>query len=697
MTLAENATIADTEFDTSAADTALAAPVPFPSRTEFEAALAQAGQAAGAYYDTDELVMDDAAYDALLARIRATEEAHPAWSAGALTTAVAAGASRGGDVAHSEPMLSLDNVFSAEELAAWYARLAKRLGRDVALTVEPKLDGLALAARYVDGRLTQVITRGDGATGEDVTAQVRGAAGMPEVLPEAASFEVRGECVMTSAQYAAANVQRTGVEHKAPFVNRRNAVAGSVRRIHSEFRAPLTFAAYSLHGAGASMAHSEAMAWLAGLGFTTAAGIASTTGVCTTVAEITAKVASLEAGRTGLDVEIDGAVIKADTMADRDQAGFSSRAPRWGIAYKYPADERMTKLVAIEVQIGRTGLLTPVAVLEPVFCGGTTISSATLHSFGDVATKDVRVGDMVMVKRAGEVIPRVESVVASLRPADSVPFEPPTACPNCNSAIDKSEKRWRCTQGRVCGAGRAVQFYASRDCVDIEGLGETLVTKLVEAGLVNDVADLYTLTVEQLAGLERMGKTSAANVIAQIEGSKAQPLNRVFCGLGLRYTGRSMSRRLARHFGTLAAMRAATVEQYAAVDGVGPVRAGSIVTELVEMSDLIDRLVALGVGTPDPSWVDPEAAAATDGAAPSAKPLAGLKVVVSGTVPGMSRTEAQEMVETLGGQSSGSVSAKTSLLVFGPGSGSKFAKAESLGVKTMTAEEFAALAASHAG
>lgn len=672
--------------DTAPADPrSAAAAEPFEDRAAYDDAVAAATAAAVAYYDSDTLVMDDATYDALVARIAATEAAHPDWAPSAVTAAVAAGVSAGGDVAHSAPMLSLDNVFSVEELAAWHARLVDHTGRhDVRLCVEPKLDGLAVAARYLDGTLTQVVTRGDGRTGEDVTHNAHHVAGLPARLAEPLTVEVRGEVFMTEADFEEANTNRVAAGG-APFANPRNAAAGTLRSRTRDYDAPLTFAAYQLlgHPDAEALPYDEAMAWLASLGVTTAAGLVGGHVTAEDLDGLVAAVGDLEGRRPTLGFAIDGAVIKAAAAADRDAAGTNSRAPRWAVAYKYPADSALTRLVDIALDVGRTGVITPRAVLEPVFVGGTTITSATLHNPDEVARLDVRVGDMVWVLRAGEVIPRVAGPNLELRPEGTEPWDPPSACPRCGSGIDTSEKRWRCRRGRDCNLLASLRYWCSRDCLDIEGAGDAVLERLVDAGFVRDVADLYHLGAEQLMTIERMGATSAANLLAQIEASKSQPFHRVFCGLGVRMTGRSMSRRICAAFRSMDALRAATVDELAAVEGVGPTRAATVVAELAELAPLIDRLAAAGL------------AMAADDEAVGELPLAGKTVVVSGSVPGMTRNEANEAVERLGGRASSSVSAKTHLLVAGDGAGSKRAKADKLGVPVMDAAEFAQLVDAH--
>ncbi|MFY1674602.1 NAD-dependent DNA ligase LigA [Plantactinospora sp. WMMB334] len=688
---------------------------PFADRPAYAAAIAEIRAAAAAYYGGAELAMDDATYDGLMARVVATETARPDWKADdSPSELVAAGAGVVGDVVHSIPMLSLDNVFGEAELARWAARLDKLLGRPAAgYTVEPKIDGLAIAARYVDGRLTQVATRGDGLAGEDVTPQARRAAGLPERLGEPLTVEIRGEVFMTDADFAQAQELRTG-HGEPPFAHPRSAAAGTLRAQDRAYDAPLSFLAYSVHGlddAGGATdprSHSATMAYVESLGVATTAGSPAGMPLCATVEEVLAVVESLYARRGGLGFGIDGAVIKADHPADRELAGSGTRAPRWGIAYKFPADTRTTTLLRIEVQVGRTGVITPVAVLAPVQVGGVTVTSATLHNFDDLVRRNVRAGDTVFVRRAGDVIPEITGAKLDERPAESTAYEPPSRCPRCDGEIDRSQKRWRCTQGRACGARESLAYYAARDSMDIEGLGSKIIDLLVGAGLVTDPADLYDLDPGTLATMERLGETSARKLVANVDASKRQPLSRVLTGLGVRMTGRSMSRRLARHFGTMAALLNASVADLQEVEGVGPERAVTIAAELVELAPVVERLAARGVNMTEPGITGPAPAGRggsdEDGGpgVPTATALplrrpdgAPMTVVVTGSVPGLTRNEGNEAVERLGGRSSGSVSRRTDLVVVGDGAGSKAEKATDLGLRVMPAERFAELLAAH--
>ncbi|TMQ90413.1 NAD-dependent DNA ligase LigA [Actinomadura soli] len=687
-----------------------------PARTEIgdQAAYAAAVQAAvaasAAYYGEGDSPLDDDAFDRLVRGIAAYEAGHPGHVLPGSPTGKVAGGAVAGDVPHTVPMLSLDNVFSAEGLESWAEGLVRRLGREVATwSVEPKLDGLAISARYREGRLIQLVTRGDGTAGEDVSA--RGIAiitGLPERLAEPVTVELRGEVLMTRAQFEAANAARTAAGHP-PFANPRSAAAGSLRTKHHAYQVESTFFGYGIlplpadagFGAGTApgladrlreLPHSELMALLAGLGVRTTAGtpVAGTTRA--TMELVRERVEEIAALRAGLDFGIDGIVIKADAAADQADAGLSSRAPRWAVAYKLPAVEKITRLLDVEWNVGRTGVIAPRAVLEPVEVDGSTVTYATLHNAADIERRGLRIGDHVTVYKAGDVIPRVEAPVVHLRTGDERPIEAPSACPRCGDGIDASQQRWRCVRGRACHAIASVRYAAGRDQLDIEGLGENRIDQLVGAGLITDFADLFVLTHDQVIALERMGETNTTALIAAIEGAKAKPLNKVFCALGVRGTGRSMSRRIARHFATMDAIRAADAEAFQRVEGVGPERAAILVEEIAALAPLIDKLVAAGVTMTEPGATGPTAETAGDEA--SWLPLAGMSVVatgaMSGPLDGLSRTQVNELIERAGGKASSSVSARTSLLVAGAKAGSKKTKAEQLGVEIVTPEEFAA-------
>jgi DNA ligase (NAD+) len=664
--------------------------VPFADRAEFDAAVATAREAATAYYDTAVMVMPDADYDALADRIQASLAAHPDWDDRGVTTGVAAGASAGGEVVHPTPMLSLDKVKTRDELAAYVVRLG-----DPAV-VEVKLDGLAVRAQYREGRLSLVATRGDGSTGEDVTTQALrdgGIAGLPATLAEPFTGEVRGEVYMTDADFAAANANRVAAGGKA-FVNARNATAGSLRAQTAVGATPMTFAAYEITGgrADAHTDHSSRMAFVASLGLATAYDLTRAAGggqvVAGNVDDVFAVIDAIEEARPTLGYQIDGAVIKAEADATRDRLGMASRTPYWATAFKYPPDTGFSTLRAIEVNVGRTGRASFRAVIDPVFVGGSTITYASLHNAPWILEQGLAIGMTVAVIRAGDVIPRVTAAVGD-QPDGLSPWQAPTTCPQCGEEWDTSSLLWRCHTAS-CAAVNALVYWCSRDALDVERIGESICEALVEQGLATTVADLYDLTVDDLANLplgttstgsvRRLGLANATEIVAQLEASKAKPFNRVITGLGIRMTGRSVGRWLAARFASMAALRAATVAEVAEIDKMGLVKAQAVVDGLAAMADVIDRLATHGLTM---RVVDHG----------GSRPWEGKKVVVSGSIPGMSRTQAQEAAARLGATVSGSVSKNTELLVAGDGAGSKLTKAQELGVEIMSAEDFAALCA----
>ncbi|MFB6777118.1 NAD-dependent DNA ligase LigA [Streptomyces sp. NPDC056352] len=681
----------------------------------YAAAVEEASAAAAAYYAGGESTLDDDAYDRLVRGIAAYEEEHPQDVLAASPTGKVAGGAAGGDVPHTVPMLSLDNVFSAEQFATWTASLERRIGRAVAAwSVEPKLDGLAVAARYRSGRLERLITRGDGTAGEDVSHAVGTVVGLPEQLGEPVTIEVRGEILMTNEQFEQANTVRT--EHGGdPFANPRNGAAGTLRAKDRPYTVEMTFFAYGalplpesgeLTGTLAELPHSEVLGYVAGLGVHTAADTDVAPRTVTTVEQVQSRVEEIAALRASLPFGIDGIVIKADLAADQREAGSGTRAPRWAIAYKLPAVEKVTRLLGVEWNVGRTGIIAPRAVLEPVEIDGSTVGYATLHNPADITRRDLRLGDRVMVYKAGDIIPRIEAPVAHLRTGDEQPIVFPETCPQCGSEIDTSEQRWRCVRGRDCRLVASISYAAGRDQLDIEGLGATRVVQLVDAGLVSDFADLFTLEREQLLSLERMGETSTDNLLAAIETARTRPLSRVFCALGVRGTGRSMSRRIARYFASMDRIRAADVDTLQQVDGIGKEKAAGVVAELVELAPLIEKLVAARVTMVEPGATPPPepgeegtdaAAAVAEGETAAERPLDGMTVVVTGAMTGalekLSRNQMNELIERAGGKSSSSVSKRTTLLVAGEKAGSKRTKAEDLGVRIAAPDEFAELIA----
>ncbi|WP_026926703.1 NAD-dependent DNA ligase LigA [Granulicoccus phenolivorans] len=703
-------------------------------RTQYEADKQRLREAAEAYYNGTDLLLDDATFDALSRQLAAIEAAHPQWAAGdSATDQVAAGAAVAGDVAHTVPMLSLGNVFDPDELGDWLAGVAKRAGtEDLVFTVEPKFDGLALSARYEEGRLTRLVTRGDGYHGEDVSYAAPNIVGLPPRLTEPVAIEVRGEVMLTTAQFEAANEARM-THGDRPFINARNGAAGALRgAADRKYPIAMSFFCYDVitpettspEGAGAGR-YVTALQRAHDLGITI--GVETISGIDTyAAAEVPAAVTAIEERRGSLPFAIDGAVIKVDDYAARAKIGSSSKAPNWAIAYKYAAEEGMSKLIDIIWQVGRTGVITPRAVIEPVMVSGTTITYATLHNPDDITRKGFRMGDTVIVKRAGEVIPRLEAPVVNLRDGSETEIEFPEVCPRCGSPIDKSEARWRCSRGRQCGLAEAVTYAVSREAWDIEGLGKKQVENLVASGRVGGVDDVFTLTETDLIEFGKVAPANAPKITAEIERARTSPLARTITALGIRGTGRAMSRRIAKHFRTMDAFRAAGIPELEAVDGIGTEKSAMIVLELAELAPVIDHLSELGVSMADeldpavaevaaevaPDSVDTaagsagaagagepgaeEAGADADGAAgAAAQPLAGMKVVVTGSMVGpladLSRNEMNELIESLGGRATGSVSKNTDLLVAGEKGGSKRAKAEQLGVRIVSEDEFAAL------
>ena len=649
------------------------------TRTEYLNAIDALREAAQAYYHSDQVTLDDATYDGLVAALKDFEEANPGSVVEHGLFEVAAGTSSGGgDVVHSEKMYSLDNAMNDTELDAWWTRLSERVG-DATLCVEPKLDGLAVTARYDNGILVAAATRGDGTVGEDVTHRVGRARGLPPKLTEAVSIEVRGEVYMSDADFGAANEMRLEAD-KAMFVNPRNGAAGALRTSSAEY--PLSFAAYgctrdTMVALGSS--HASAMTRLEALGVSTARRLidAATTfnidGVKETIAAIAKR-------RSTLGCAIDGAVVKANELSACDTAGTASRAPRWAVAYKYPAEERRTKVLNITLQVGRTGVITPVAELEPVLVGGAMVSRATLSNPLEVQRKDIRIGDTVWVRRAGEVIPEIVAPDLTARDNNVEVWPTPQVCPRCASSINRSSKRWRCTN-RSCGVNEALTHFVSRPGFDIEGFGSSVVQRCADAGLVATPSDIFALTVEQVAGLDRMGERSAAKLIDNIAASQSTDLHKVLFALGLSSVGRRLGTTLAIRYQTLTDVAAATVEELAALDKIGSVRAQAIVDDLARAADFVAALTALRIGQRNTMFgVD---------TAPSTGPLAGRSVVITGSIRGLGRDDAQRRAAELGATVLSRVSQACDLVIAGDKAGSKRAAAEAKGIEVMEGDTFA--------
>ncbi|MFJ8825441.1 NAD-dependent DNA ligase LigA [Streptomyces sp. NPDC102467] len=680
------------------------------SPAQYQDGIVRVREAARAYYGGDgdfatESVLDDATYDQLLRRIAEWEQAHPdEISPDSPTEKVAAGAAPVGDIAHTTPLLSLDNVFSPAELVDWGAGLERRLGDPVAggFTVEFKLDGAAIAGRYVNGRLTQVVTRGDGRFGEDINHVIGSIVGLPARLELPHTFEVRGEVLFTQDQFERANEIR--VEHKEKvFSNPRNGTSGTLRAKNRPYTLELTFWAYgAVNLPGETFlpdnaAHTDVLNAVSDAGVQTTADQAAGMSVVPTLAEAQQRIEAIQAVRASLPFGIDGVVIKANNAAEQERAGFGSRYPHWAIAYKLPAVERTTTLRAVEWNVGRTGVIAPRARLEPVEVDGSIVEFATLHNPADIRRRDLHLGDTVTVYKAGDIIPRIQAPVVGLRPADAVEVPLPEVCPNCGSDIDRSQERWRCVQGAACRLPALIAYAAQRDCLDIDGLGQTYVDALVESGAVADVADLYTLdeaTLTTAAGSEKRG----IKLVEQIQAAKDRPLSRQLCALGIRNTGRRLSQRIAAYFRTMDAVRAADAEAMTEVEGIGPEKAPGIVAALAELGPVIDKMAAAGAMMSEPF----------DEAAGQSGPLAGeggkpLKVVVTGKMTGplaeVGRSAMNDLIKRAGGKDSSSVTAQTAYLVSAPAAGgklsSKATKAQELGVKVITPEEFADLVADY--
>ena len=652
------------------------------------------------YHELDTPEIPDAEYDALARELREIESDYPEFAdATSPSQAVGGAASTAfSPITHAVPMTSLDNAMDAAELRSWADRVVRGLDGVVPRFVaELKFDGLAMSLRYERGVLVQAATRGDGRVGEDVTANVRTIEDIPKQLPAAAPevFEVRGEVYMSTAVFEALNEEYLAAGER-PLVNPRNAAAGSLRQKDPAMtaRRRLSFWSYQLGevvGGPTLSTHVETLDLLRSLGFPVNPEVRT----LDTIDAVAAYCAERQQHRHELPYEIDGVVVKVDDLRQRDLLGFTSRAPRWAIAYKFPPEERTTVLHDIQVSVGRTGRATPFAVLEPVFVGGSTVSMATLHNQDQVAIKDVRPGDTVIVRKAGDVIPEVVGPVLSMRPKGVEPWRFPTTCPACGNPFvrPEGEADTRCV-APDCPAQRdqKVAYWASRGAMDIEGLGEQMVEKLTAAGLVHDPADLYSLTVEQLVELERVGETSARNLVAEIDKSKGQPLPRLLTALGVRHLGPAASQALTAEFHTLDTIMSKTADEMAAVDGVGGVIASTVRNWFDQPGNqaFIERLRAAGLSFGD----DGAAERAAEARATIPQTLAGRTVVVTGSVPGHDRQAAEDAITLRGGKSPGSVSKKTFALVVGDGAGAgKLTKAESFGTPIVPAERFEAFLA----
>jgi DNA ligase (NAD+) len=646
------------------------------------------------YYVLDSPEIADAEYDRMMEELRTIEGEHPELqSPDSPTQRVGAGpAAQFAVVQHRVPMLSLANAFNSDALRAWHERITRLLGREVRdFTIEPKIDGLAIMLRYEKGRFSIGATRGDGSQGEDITANLRTVRTVPLSLNDSPPpyVEVRGEVYLSRAAFQKINDERAAAGQPL-FANPRNCAAGSVRQLDSRItaRRPLDVFIYAL---GEAQGWDPRTQWemleaFRAWGFKTNPNNRRVD----TLDEVIKACAEWEHRRESLDYEIDGVVVKVNDLDVQSELGAVGREPRWAIAFKFPPVQATTLLQSIEVNVGRTGTLNPYAVLKPVQVGGVTISQATLHNEDDIRRKDIRVGDTVLVHRAGEVIPQVIGPILSKRPPDAVPYELPRTCPRCGSPVVRveGEAMARCTGGFAkCVSQRfeLLKHFVSRGAMDIESLGERLAWSLViEHGLVYDPSDVYKLTKEQLVALERIGDKSAQNVLDNIEASKRRTLTRVLYALGIRYVGYQTAELLARDFGSMDRLRQASLDEIVAVEGIGP-KIGESVHAWFDNGEaenlrFLDRLVEAGVNM-------------SEDAATLSGPLAGLTIVVTGRLEHLSRTQIEQRIKELGGAVGDSVSKKTSYIVAGEDAGSKLAKAQKLGTPILDEAGFETLVA----
>jgi len=649
------------------------------------------------YYALDDPSIPDAEYDRLIRELQQLEKQYPELvSEDSPTQRVGAKPLAGfSQVSHEVPMLSLDNVFNAKDLRGFEQRIRDRLGRSdpITFTCEPKLDGAAVSLLYRFGRLERGATRGDGVVGEDITHNVRTIPSIPLVLigdnfPDV--LEIRGEIYMPRVGFEAFN-EKARVKGEKLFVNPRNAAAGSLRQLDARITAsrPLEMCCYSVglvQGGELPNSHSDILMQLQRWGLRINSEMRTVVGgdECLDYHD------GLLTKREALPYDIDGIVYKVDDLELQQRLGSTAKGPRWAIAHKFPAEEEMTKLLGVDFQVGRTGAITPVARLEPVFVGGVTVSNATLHNRDEIDRLNVMVNDTVIIRRAGDVIPQVAKVVMERRPANTEAIVFPQQCPVCDSELIRVEGEvvTRCSGTLICGAQQkeAIKHFSSRKALDIDGLGDKLVEQLVDEKLISSVVDLYSLTVEQLITLDRMGSKSAENLVAALNASKETTLPKFLFGLGIREVGVATAASLAKYFGTLAALQKASVEDLLSVTDVGPVVAQHVHDFFNNTSnfDMLNILHDKGI-----RWPDIEVKHADD------LPLAGMVYVITGTIESLGRIEAKEALEALGAKVAGSVSKKTSCVIAGLNAGSKLTKAQTLGVDVIDEAEFIKLLAKY--
>ena len=645
------------------------------------------------YHVLDNPTIPDAEYDRLFHQLKALEAAHPELiTADSPTQRVGAKPLSGfAQIRHEIPMLSLDNAFSDEEFYAFVKRIEDRLIRlpePLTFCCEPKLDGLAVSILYVNGVLTQAATRGDGTTGEDITANIRTIRNIPlQLLMDnpPARLEVRGEVFMPHAGFERLN-QLALEKGEKTFANPRNAAAGSLRQLDPKItsKRPLVLNAYSIgiaEGVDLPNTHYDRLQWLKSIGIPVNPEIR----LCNGTDEVLDFYRDIQNKRSSLGYDIDGTVLKINDIALQEKLGFISKAPRWAIAYKFPAQEELTRLNDVEFQVGRTGAITPVAKLEPVFVAGVTVSNATLHNGDEIERLDIAIGDTVVIRRAGDVIPQIIGVLHDRRPADARPIIFPKTCPVCDSAIVRIEGEAvaRCTGGLFCAAQRkeALKHFVSRKAMDIDGVGGKLIEQLVDRELVHTPADLFKLDLTTLTRLERMGTKSAENALASLEKAKNTTLARFIFALGIREVGEATALNLANHFKTLEALQNADLEALQQVPDVGEVVANRILAFWHEPHNVavVNDLIAQGV-----HWETVKTKEVTENR------FKGKTVVLTGTLTQMGRNEAKALLQDMGAKVSGSVSAKTDFVIAGDAAGSKLTKAQELGVTVLTEEEFLA-------
>lgn len=678
------------------------------------------------YYALDAPEITDAAFDKLLAELQQIEAAHPELVTPDSYTQRVGGyvSEQFTPVTHMARMYSMDDAMNLEELDEWLVRTEEALGAGrVAYTCELKIDGLGVAITYQNGSFVRAATRGDGTTGEDVSLNVRTIKDVPMHLSEAAlahmgadrgtTIEVRGEVYMPKGSFARLNAE-ADAEGREPFANPRNAAAGSLRQKDPKVTATRSLATFIYSIADTAPLHVDSqhafLDWLREAGFSVNASVAR----CTSPEEVHAFCADALAHRGDLDYDIDGVVVKVDGFDQQTDLGFTARAPRWAIAFKFPPEEKATVLREIRIQVGRTGVLTPVAEFDPVTVAGSTIARATLHNLDEIRRKDVRVGDTIIVHKAGDVIPEVVGPVLDKRPADAVEWDMPEACPACGSPVvhEGDEVAYRCVS-LDCPAQLKERLihWVSRGCMDVDGLGDELIDKMIEAGLLRDVADFYTLDADSIAALDtgrtyakddkkrgvaagdpiKVGHTIAGKVMDELVRSKAQPLSRVLFALGIRHVGKSVAEVLAQRFLTIDTLAAASEEDIAACEGIGPKIAASVreFLSVPENLEVLQRLREAGLALEENLGVAVAQAAqetGVDADLAAGQPLDGLTFVLTGTLVNRTRDEAGAALKLLGAKVSGSVSKKTSYLVAGPKAGSKLTKAESLGVPVLDEE-----------